>query len=331
MRVVQVGVGSATFGRTWRKGLKEIAGVEVVGLIDASPVFLQEAREFFGVPEACCASYGSKEFYDRVQADFIIDSTPHAFHYKNALEAMRCGLNVIVVKPMSDTAATAQTMVNEAARLGRKLVIAQQIRFMEPVLQLKKLIADGVIGDIAYIQADSYFTRQGPVRDKWYQPHPLLLECAIHQFDLIRWMSGLEPDSVIADAWNMPWNEEVWGKKTAIALFQMNNGSRALFRGLSTDQPGESYPGHWEIEGTKGVLSLIKGNIWLNGERIWPAEEQREAALDLSALNAEVLKDALAYFAGGETPVLTGADNLKSLKMAFACIESSEKGSRIQL
>ncbi|OXM16288.1 Gfo/Idh/MocA family protein [Paenibacillus herberti] len=331
MRAVQIGVGSETFGRTWRKGLIQIDGVEIVGLVDPNPSYLKEAREFFGLPEESCASWASKEFYDRVQADFIIDSTPHAFHYKNAIEAMRFGLNVIVVKPMSDSFATADTMVNEATRLGKKLVVAQQIRFMESVLQLRKLIGDGMIGDIAYIQADSYFTKQGPVRDKWYQPHPLLLECAIHQFDLIRWISGLEPESVIADAWNMPWNEEVWGKKSAIALFHMSNGSRALFRGLSTDQPGESYPGHWEIEGTKGVLSLVKGNILLNSERIWPAEEQSEAELDILTLNAEVLKDALAYFAGSETPVLTGADNLKSLKMAFACIESSDKGSKIHL
>ncbi|MCM3748759.1 Gfo/Idh/MocA family oxidoreductase [Paenibacillus pasadenensis] len=331
MRAVQIGVGSMTFGRTWRKGLMEIEGVETVGLIDPNPAFLEEARGFYGLPAESCASWASKEFYEQVQADFIIDSTPHSFHYKNAIEAMRCGLNVIVVKPMSDTVATAATMVKEAERLGRKLVVAQQIRFMQPVLQLKKLIAEGIVGDVAYIQADSYFTRQGPVRDKWYQPHPLLLECAIHQFDLIRWMTGLEPESVMADAWNMPWNDEVWGKKTAIALFQMNNGSRALFRGLSTEQPGESYPGHWEIEGDKGVLSLIKGNIYLGGERIWPAEEISEAELDLPALNAEVLKDAIAYFAGNESPVLSGADNLKSLRMAFGCMDSSEKGQRIQL
>lgn len=331
MRAVQIGVGGSAFGGTWRQGLTLESGIEVVGLVDRNPEHLEEARIYYGLPAESCSRHATKEFYEQVQADFIIDSTPHSLHYKHALEALRLGMNVIVVKPMSDSITTAATMVREAERLGKKLIVAQQLRFMSPVLELKQRIEQGEIGDVAYIQVDSFFGRSGPVREKWYQPHPLLLECAIHQLDLIRWITGLEAESVIADSWNMPWNEDVWGTKTATAIFRMNNGSRAMYRGLSTAQQGENYPGSWVIEGTEGVLALKNGTIYREGRRIWPEEPSNGTQLDLASLNAAVLKDAIAYFTGKSTSVLTGADNLSSLKMAFACIESSEREERIKI
>jgi predicted dehydrogenase len=329
MRIVQVGVGSKTFGRLWRRGFREIGDCQVVGLVDVNTDYLREAREYFGLPEQCCATAATPEFYEKVGAQCIVDSSPHAFHYKNAIDAMRCGLDVIVVKPMSDSPQTAETMVREAERLGRKLVVAQQIRFFGPVLEMKRRIAKGLIGEPAYVSVDSFFPRTGPVREKWYQPHPLLLECAIHQFDLIRWMLGLEPRAVTAEAWNMPWNEEIWGKKSAIALFEMNNGCRVLYRGLSTELGGESYPGRWVVEGTKGILELKQNCVYSNGERIWPDEGESPPDLDLAGLNVEVLRDALSWFQGKAQSVLSGADNLRSLKMAFACIDASERGVRV--
>lgn len=329
MRIVQVGVGSKTFGRLWRRGFHEIEGCRVVGLVDVQDEHLREAREYFGLTEESCATEATPELYEKVGAECIVDSSPHAFHYKNAIDAMRCGLDVIVVKPMSDSLQTAETMVREAERLGRKLVVAQQIRFFGPVLEMKRRIAEGAIGELAYASVDSFFPRRGPVREKWYQPHPLLLECAIHHFDLIRWMLGLEPRAVTADAWNMPWNEDLWGKKSALAIFEADNGCRVLFRGLSTGLEGESYPGRWVVEGTKGVLELKQNCVYLNGERVWPDADQSPPELDLAALNVEVLRDAAGWFQGTAPSVLSGADNLRSLKMAFACIDASERGVRV--
>lgn len=331
MRIVQCGVGSETFGRTWRQGFREVEGCEVVGLVDINPGHLAEARQYFNLPEECCSTAGTEEFYRQVGGTCIVDSSPHAFHYKNAIDAMRSGLDVIVVKPMSDSLHTAETMVKEADRLGRKLAVAQQIRFHEPVLEMRKLIAEGIVGEVAYAEVHSLFPRTGPVREKWYQPHPLLLECSIHHFDLIRWMLGLAPVSVMAEAWNMPWNDEVWGKKSAVALFETQSGARVLFRSLSTDIEGESYPGRWLVEGTNGILELKEDRIWLNGKLIWPAAGISPAPLDLPALNAKVLQDVMAWFKGGPPSVLNGADNLLSLKMAFGCMESSERGVRVGL
>jgi predicted dehydrogenase len=332
MRVVQVGVGSRSFGRLWRQGMADHREIEVVGLVDVNGESLDEARRHFGLPAAACAQQADRAFLKQCRAELIIDSTPHAFHYQTALTAFRCGVDVIVVKPMSDAYETARTMVAEATRLGRKLVVAQQLRFHPAVLEVRKLIGEGAVGAVAYACVDSIFPRTGPVREKWYQPHPLLLECAIHHFDMMRWMLGIEPVRVTAEEWNMPWNEEVWGKKSAVAMFETADNARIMYRGLSIDQPGEGYPGSWTVEGTEGRLALERGIVSLGGKRVWPpGAETVEAPLDLAALNSRMLDDALPYFAGTGGSMLTGEDNLRSLRMAFAAIEASAAGRRVEL
>ena len=141
MRVIQIGVGS--FGRTWREGLSRLPELEVVGLVDADREVLEEARGHFDLPPEQCFTNPYLEWYDRLEADFTIDSTPHSLHYQNAIRAFRAGMDVIVVKPMSDDLRWARAMVSEAKKTGCKLVVAQQIRFFEPCLRLRDYIAQG--------------------------------------------------------------------------------------------------------------------------------------------------------------------------------------------
>jgi predicted dehydrogenase len=117
-RVIQIGVGH--FGRAWREALTTTPEVQVVGLVDIRARELEEGAAFFGVPHEHCFddAYGD---WTAVEADLVIDSTPHMFHYENAIRAFRCGKDVIVVKPMSDRWEGARAMVREAERWGRKL------------------------------------------------------------------------------------------------------------------------------------------------------------------------------------------------------------------
>ncbi|MGC9346553.1 MAG: Gfo/Idh/MocA family protein, partial [Anaerolineae bacterium] len=133
MRVVQLGVGS--FAKTWRVGLSGIPDVEVVGLLDVDRDALEEARDHFGLSQEHCYVDPHGDWPEQLEADMVIDSTPHPSHYENAIRAFRAGMDVLVVKPMSDDERCARAMVNKAERTEQKLVVAQQIRFFEPCLR----------------------------------------------------------------------------------------------------------------------------------------------------------------------------------------------------
>jgi predicted dehydrogenase len=139
-------------------------------------------------------------------------------------------------------------------------------------------------------------------------------------------MLGREMVSVQADTWTMPWNDEAWGMKSAVCTFRADNGARITFRGLATDQPGQAYPGTWVVEGTEGVARMEDNAIWLDDARLWPEPGAEPPGLDLGALNAEVLRQTVAYVKGGAAPSITGRDNLSSLSMVFGSIRASETG-----
>ena len=148
------------------------------------------------------------------------------------------------------------------------------------------------------MKKEVFFGEDGGVRDKWYQPYPIVVEISVHHFDLLRWITGLEPVTVVSELWNMPWNDKAWGKKNVGSIFKMNNDARFSFRAISTRDEGESYPGHWTIEGTKGILKYKDQQIFLNGEKIWPEGDEVYSDLSLENYNKEVLKRSIEYFKG---------------------------------
>jgi len=329
-RVIQIGVGH--FGRAWREALTTTPEVQVVGLVDIRTNELKEGAAFFNVPQARCFDDAYGDWPD-VEADLVIDSTPHMFHYENAIRAFRSGKDVIVVKPMSDRWEGARTMVREAQRWGRKLVVAQQLRFHPLILTLRETLQKAPLGQIGMIHFDGCFGRRGPVRNKWHQPYPLLVEGAIHHLDLIRWCTGEDAVSVYAETWNAPWNDEVLGLQNAYAIFEMESGARLCYRGVCTAEHEADWTGHWFIEGEKGIIRKDNKDVYLNGQKVPLAKGQGEdlQGLPLARFNAQVFRQALDYFQGGEEPLISGRNNLGSINMVFGAVQSAETGRRVSL
>lgn len=329
MKAVQIGV--AGFGKSWRPGLTSTPGVDVVALVDTNHEVLEDARQFYGLSKDQCYTDPYADWFESSDADFAVISVPHADHYDCAVRAFRHGMDAIVVKPLSDRFDHAARMVREAEQNGRKLVVAQQLRFHPPVLELRRLLAERRVGDIAHIDVQAWFGRRGPVRDKWHQQYPLLVEAAIHHVDLVRWVSGLDAASVIADTWNMPWHDDAWGLKSATCLYRMNNEARFLFQGISTERSEKPYPGSFTIDGTDGTIQLVGGRIYVDNEEVWPGAAAEPHGLNLREGNAEVVRQAVDFFSNTRDTSLSGRDNLRSLAMVFGAIVSFETGTRVEL
>ena len=330
MKAIQIGLWR--FGRTFREGLTSTPGVEVSAILDHSREALDEGREFYGLASEKCYSDLYSEWFETSGAEFAVVALPHGDHYDAAMRAFRNGMDVIMVKPLSDDYDHAVRMVREAERNGRKLVVAQQLRFHPPVLKLREVVTEGVIGEIVHIDVQAFFGRSGPVRDKWHQDYPLLVEAAIHHLDLVRWITELDAQAVIADSWNMPWHDDAWGLKSAVGLYEMTNGSRCLFQGLSCESSkGAPYPGRYVIEGTDGIARLENNRVYVDDTEVTSSAGKEPPGLSLSAYNAEVIRRAVKYFSGESETGLDGRENLRSLAMVLGAIESHETGRRVEL
>jgi predicted dehydrogenase len=96
--------------------------------------------------------------YEALVADPDVDvvyvATPHPMHHANALLALRAGKPVLVEKAFTMNAGEAQELVAVARAEGLFLMEAMWTRFLPHIADIRRLIAEGVLGDIVTITAD---------------------------------------------------------------------------------------------------------------------------------------------------------------------------------
>jgi predicted dehydrogenase len=110
-----------------------------------------EFGERFGVPNR-------HDSYEALVADPDVDAvyvgTPHPMHRPDALLALRAGKHVLVEKPFTMNAAEAEELVAEARERGLFLMEAMWARFLPHMVEIRRLLAGGTLGDIVMVSAD---------------------------------------------------------------------------------------------------------------------------------------------------------------------------------
>ncbi|MBK6304612.1 MAG: Gfo/Idh/MocA family oxidoreductase, partial [Gemmatimonadetes bacterium] len=98
--------------------------------------------------------------------DLVVLATPNAVHAEQAHAALDAGKHVVVDKPFTVTVAEAESVVAHAERVGRVLSVFHNRRWDSDFLTVRKLIAEGALGEVTYFE--SRFDRYRPVvRDRW--------------------------------------------------------------------------------------------------------------------------------------------------------------------
>jgi predicted dehydrogenase len=88
------------------------------------------------------------------EVDAVYVGTPHPLHHEDALLALRAGKHVLVEKPFTMNAAEAEELVREARQRGLFLMEAMWARFLPHMREIRRLLADGVLGEIVTVTAD---------------------------------------------------------------------------------------------------------------------------------------------------------------------------------
>jgi len=195
----------------------------------------------------------------------------------------------------------------------------------------RRLIAEGALGAIGQVRMDFWLHHdfRGSFREA--MAHPLILDMAIHHFDLLRFVTGLDPVSVRAESWNPPWSQ-FRGDASAACLFTMTNGARVLYDG-SWHARGQhtGWNGDWLIEGERGCLRIVKDRLWLRqGPVHGGAADEVEVAADALAVGGQeaLLDEVIAAIRAGRPAPTTGADNWLSVAMVLQAVASLTSGAR---
>lgn len=331
MRFIQVGVGG--FGAGWVQRLTEEKRAKVVGLVDLSASALEGARAIGNYPESIC--FDSLEAaLAKVQADALVCVTPPQHHRRPVMAALKAGLHVICEKPMALTLADCKAMARAADATKRTLVISQNYRYSPPMHSLAALVRRGVIGDVGQVQISFFKGVDFGGGFRAQMDNPLIVDMAVHHFDLLRFLTGLDAVAVRGEAWNPVWSN-YRGDASASVSFELAGGARAIYSG-SWCSKGDfcDWNGNWQIEGTKGTLTYNKGVIRLyRAPKVYtvvatedmPHKPMKRQAQDY------VLDEFIRCVSAGRLPATHAGDNLRSAAMVFAAERAIVSGRRIPI
>lgn len=133
--------------------------------------------------------------------DLVVIATPNTLHAAQASAALNAGKHVVVDKPFTVTLAEAEAVIADAEKNQRVLSVFQNRRWDADFLTVKRLIADGVLGDLVHFE--SHFDRYRPlVRDRWRERagpgNSAWFDLGAHLVDQALQLFGL-PDAITLD------------------------------------------------------------------------------------------------------------------------------------
>jgi len=126
-------------------------GAEVVAVGSRSPDSAEEFAARFDIPHA----HGSyADLYADPDVEIVYVASPHSHHHEMTIDALRAGKHVLCEKAFALNAAQSREMAAVAREHDRFLMEAMWTWFMPAVIDVKRRIDAGDIGDIVVIEAD---------------------------------------------------------------------------------------------------------------------------------------------------------------------------------
>ncbi|MEH7273840.1 Gfo/Idh/MocA family protein [Neobacillus vireti] len=172
-----------------------------------------------------------KELLNRRDIDLISVCTPPYTHAQIAIDFLNAGKHVLVEKPMASSLEECDAMNAAAQRSGKTLSVVAQNRFLNPMMKLKNILEQDLIGPIVHVQVDSYWWRGHCYYDLWWrgtwekEGGGPTLNHAVHHIDIFQWMNGM-PSEITAVMSNTSHdNAEV--EDISIAIGRYNSGCLA--------------------------------------------------------------------------------------------------------
>ncbi|MEW2415090.1 Gfo/Idh/MocA family oxidoreductase [Streptomyces sp. NPDC046866] len=133
-------------------------GLVLDTVVTSDPGRQDQVREDY--PDVRIAA-SPQELWDRDPGlDLIVVASPNRTHVPLATAALEAGIPVVVDKPLAATAAEARGLADLADRTGTFLSVFQNRRWDNDFLTLRRLLADGELGEIQ--RFESRFERWRP-------------------------------------------------------------------------------------------------------------------------------------------------------------------------
>ncbi len=202
MKYVIIGVGSRglTYG-LWAREHK----IEIAAIAELRPDRRRDAARELMVPEDRCFAAPEELFSLGKIADAAIIATMDRDHFSHVMQALDCGYDILLEKPISPDAKECVAIEERANALGRKITVCHVLRYTDFWGTIKSVLDSGEIGRVVAIRHSenigNFHMAHSFVRGNWRNDtlsSPIIMQKSCHDLDILLWLTGAHCTRVAA-------------------------------------------------------------------------------------------------------------------------------------
>ena len=316
---------------------------EIAGFFDLNQIRANELADRFGGK----AYVSIEEMLADPSVDAVSVCVVNTLHAEVTINALNAGKHVLCEKPMATSLEDCIAMVEAAKKNGKYLMIGQNQRMAKAHIKARKLLGQGVIGDV--ITFKTCFGHGGPEGwsidqsgspwffDKSRSAMGVLADLGIHKLDLIQFLlhrKVIETTCKLTtldkmDAEGNPISVD----DNAFCILKMDNGITGTLTASWTYYGEEQ--NSTVLYGTEGIMKIYDhpqfaitvidrdgDRAYYDTEKIQTNDHQTKSGI------IDAFIDALEH---DHEPVISGEDVLAAMRAVFASIQSSKEDRTIKI
>jgi len=306
-------IGTGFWGRNHARVYKELPCTELVAICDVNSERAKAIAEQFGVG----AYTSSVSMLKNKEIDAVSVCTWSTKLAKEAQKALHAEKHVLVEKPMATNMKQAEKLLQTSKTNDLHLTVGFLMRFIPGVQAIREAVETKKIGYL--VSASAKRVSQWPER---IGDVGVVKDTAIHDIDIMRYISGQDPISVYAKTGSM--RHRKFEDYAQIMLTYADGKTAFIESNWLTPYKTRTL----NVTGSDAIMRLdyITQDLWI--------ENAKETVMPRVAFQ-EPLKMELQHFAEcileKKKPLVTGLDGLKALQVAIAVLQSSAKNAVVRL
>ncbi|GAB4022170.1 Gfo/Idh/MocA family oxidoreductase [Spirosoma migulaei] len=181
---------------------------KVVALVSGSPEKMQKVATQYGIKKESCYSYAD---YDKlrdnkeVQAIYIV--LPNGMHAEYTIRGAEAGKHILCEKPMANSVAECQAMIDACKKADRKLMIAYRIQYEPHNKMVRDMVQKEQFGKVKSIIANNGQNSDNPKHwrfNKALAGGGSLPDVGLYCLNTIRFVLAEEPSEVMGYVHSTP-------------------------------------------------------------------------------------------------------------------------------
>jgi predicted dehydrogenase len=190
MDMVRIGViGYGYWGPNLVRNFFETPDTRVTTVCDLRAERLAQVRMRYPTVQTTATA---AELIHSAEVDAVVVATPVSSHYDLARQALEADKHVLVEKPLAARSEQARSLIDEAARRRRVLMVDHTFVYTGAVRKIKQLVDAGEVGEIYYY--DSARVNLG----LFQHDVSVVWDLAVHDLSIMDYVIAAKPQAVSA-------------------------------------------------------------------------------------------------------------------------------------